>query len=66
MPVDPLETQSPDQPFPHGVGNETNALPQSIGRFRIEKILGSTPKFPKHEPNQREFHQVLTGFIKDV
>ncbi len=40
MPVDPFETQSPDQPVPHGVGNETNALPQNIGRFRIEKILG--------------------------
>ncbi len=40
MPVDPFETQSPDQPVPKGVGNETNALPQNIGRFRIEKILG--------------------------
>ena len=40
MPVDPYETQSPDQPVPHAVGTETNALPQHIGRFRIEKILG--------------------------
>ncbi len=40
MPVDPFETQSPDQPVPQGVGHETNALPQHIGKFRIEKILG--------------------------
>ena len=40
MPFDPFETQSPDQPVPHGFGNEANALPQHIGRFRIEKILG--------------------------
>ena len=39
MPVDPFETQSPDQPIPQGV-SEKNALPQHIGRFRIERILG--------------------------
>ncbi len=39
MPVDPFDTQSPYLPVPQGV-SETNTLPQHIGRFRIEKILG--------------------------
>ena len=39
MSDDPFETQSQDLPVPQGI-SETNALPQHIGRFRIEKILG--------------------------
>ena len=39
MSDDPFETQPHDLPVPRGI-SETNALPQHIGRFRIEKILG--------------------------
>ena len=40
MPVDPFETQSTELPFPPRASDETSAMPQHIGRFRIEKILG--------------------------
>jgi hypothetical protein len=40
MPDDPFATQSSDSPFPTRSPSDPIALPRTVGRFRIERILG--------------------------